>query len=470
MENNTWYNLPKDIKKEIILPLKNIISSDAYKVLDKSSKWYSLPKNLTTAFKTLVEEYNRLNITNYSINSKEFVWYNLPRQIYSLCELSLAIQQLFTSEPILKKIDGVNEGDILCIEETTTMFLEGLNLSSVTSIKINNVEVSTFTIINNNRIEFIPIILAEYPQTNYVCELVAENSVGQSNILTFNVKNDFEVDPITINNIELTEANFCVGDTFQVACNTGLTEFKSSNEDILRITGNNGTVDVIKEGVAYIYADLSYDSGSGAPIECGRSYLKITATPEITINKNIQSITKLEGTDNTFIVNAENVDSYQWQVSEDGLTWSDLTNDSTYNGVNTNSLTISNISTDLNEFVYKCVLNGISPCSNLETFIAQLVVNQEAGETSQPENFNAVVGQFVAFTAGLEGDVQSIQWYVDEGLGLEPLTNDSTYSGVNTDQLFINSASSDMNGLMYSAEVTTTTTTFFTASAVLTVS
>lgn len=38
IENDTWHNLPKNIKEKVILPLKGIISDEVYNKVDKDDK------------------------------------------------------------------------------------------------------------------------------------------------------------------------------------------------------------------------------------------------------------------------------------------------------------------------------------------------------------------------------------------------------------------------------------------------
>ena len=65
----------------------------------------------------------------------------------------------------------------------------------------------------------------------------------------------------------------------------------------------------------------------------------------ITIDKQPQSVTVMEGSDTLFIASAtaKGTISYQWQESRDSTTWNNLTEVSPYSGVTNDTLTISNI-------------------------------------------------------------------------------------------------------------------------------
>ncbi|WPR70271.1 T9SS type B sorting domain-containing protein [Flavobacterium sp. NG2] len=60
---------------------------------------------------------------------------------------------------------------------------------------------------------------------------------------------------------------------------------------------------------------------------------------------------------NSTISIASNGDSYQWQVSTDGLIWNSLTNNTTYSGVTTNILAISNATLSMNGYKYRVFVN-----------------------------------------------------------------------------------------------------------------
>ncbi len=51
---------------------------------------------------------------------------------------------------------------------------------------------------------------------------------------------------------------------------------------------------------------------------------------------------------------------YQWQMSTDSLTFNNLSNDTIYSGVNTNTLALTDISSASTQNRYRCVANGIT--------------------------------------------------------------------------------------------------------------
>jgi hypothetical protein len=91
-----------------------------------------------------------------------------------------------------------------------------------------------------------------------------------------------------------------------------------------------------------------------------------------------------------------NID-YQWQIDDGGF--EDLTNNSTYSGVNTATLSITNPSSSLNGSVYRCIVNGDNS-GNTPSESATLIIN------TFPD---ATIDQNGTSLTASDGD--SYQWY-----------------------------------------------------------
>jgi len=112
---------------------------------------------------------------------------------------------------------------------------------------------------------------------------------------------------------------------------------------------------------------------------CGPSNMNGSVDVIITALTSISSqpinTTVLEGANASFSLLAENVISYQWQLSVDGGTiWTDLTNTIEYNGVTTNTLQISNVPMSMNNYQYLCVVTGL--CNTILSNPAVLNISQ----------------------------------------------------------------------------------------------
>ena len=68
--------------------------------------------------------------------------------------------------------------------------------------------------------------------------------------------------------------------------------------------------------------------------------------------------------------------TYQWQVStNNGTTWTNITNGSPYSGATTRTLTITAPPVSYNGYLYRCVITGAAPCGSVNSNPATLTVN-----------------------------------------------------------------------------------------------
>ncbi|WP_162127566.1 T9SS type B sorting domain-containing protein [Flavobacterium phycosphaerae] len=104
------------------------------------------------------------------------------------------------------------------------------------------------------------------------------------------------------------------------------------------------------------YIDLDSDADNCNDATEG-SINFIIAAP-IIITTQPQNVIACELQSATFTITTNPVNSYQWQLSTDnGATWTTLTNNATYSGVTTVTLTISNVSPTMVGYQYRVFLN-----------------------------------------------------------------------------------------------------------------
>lgn len=109
-------------------------------------------------------------------------------------------------------------------------------------------------------------------------------------------------------------------------------------------------------------------------VASNQSTLTINARP--TITSNPVSVTRCDSTNNvSFKITATGTNlSYQWQLNT-GSGWSNLSNNSTYSGTSTGTLSLSNVYYSMNGYQYRCVVTGV--CTPTATSsVATLTVNQ----------------------------------------------------------------------------------------------
>ncbi len=149
---------------------------------------------------------------------------------------------------------------------------------------------------------------------------------------------------------------------------------------------------------------------------------------------------------------------FRWQVSSNGgSTWTDITNNATYNGAGTQTLSISNAA---NLYNYRYRLRAwTSTCSVIFTNAAILTVEGPVTVNSQPVAVTTCSGKTASFSASVSNGgagTMSYQWRVstDNGLNWSNLSNTGVYSGVNTTTLNISNVAS-LYHYCYQLQITT---------------
>jgi len=145
--------------------------------------------------------------------------------------------------------------------------------------------------------------------------------------------------------------------------------------------------------------------------------------------------------------------TYQWQIStNNGSSFSDLSNNSTYSGVTTKTLNITGATLSMNNYQYRVVVNGQCTPSNYTTNSAILSVNTPAAITTNPTDKQGCVGTSVTFTAAASGTSPSYQWQVSTDGGF----NYTNLAGETNATLTLSSLTMNLNGNRYRAVATVT--------------
>jgi len=174
-----------------------------------------------------------------------------------------------------------------------------------------------------------------------------------------------------------------------------------------------------------------YNDGNGSSAGHVRIY-NLLMPPTVT-SQPVNQINICSGAETKFSVQGENIDTYQWQVSENnGSTWTNVSNNSTYSGTETNELTIlSDI--DINNYQYRCNLlndNGNTP-SNAATLSFETEdpatpiledIKQECSATiTAPTTTDncagTITGTTIDPTEYSEQGTFTITWIFDDGNG-----------------------------------------------------
>lgn len=163
--------------------------------------------------------------------------------------------------------------------------------------------------------------------------------------------------------------------------------------------------------------------------------LTVKQPPTITVQPVDKTICKGETV--TFSVEATGSDlTYQWA----GVTGS---------GMTTPTLTLTNVSANLNGGKIYCTVMGATGCTPVQSAEVTLTVN-DLVINNQPTAVNQFCeGGNTSYTVMAEGSALTYQWQKQVSGSVSDLANDDVYSGVTTNTLMLTSVPFSMNNTAY---------------------
>jgi len=204
-------------------------------------------------------------------------------------------------------------------------------------------------------------------------------------------------------------------------------------------------------------ADLYYCqvlSTCNSAINTNSANITVDLKPVISSNPGNQ--TSCEGTNVSFSVAASNTTSYRWLLNNGSGTFAPITDNATYSGSQTATLTINNIQPSQSYFQYKCQVGGTCP-PELFSYPATLVVNPNPNIQTQPSNTAICQGTSGSFSISTVGSGLNYQWQMStDGTNFSNLSNNATYSGVTSSSLNIANAALALNQNQYRCVVSGT--------------
>lgn len=167
--------------------------------------------------------------------------------------------------------------------------------------------------------------------------------------------------------------------------------------------------------------------------------------------------------------------SYAWFV-DDGVTTTALSDDATYSGALTPTLTITTTDTSLDTYEYYCEVSSTGGAATVVSNSGVLTVNAATVTiTSDPVSDTVSTGDPAAFgvvaSTNETASTLTYSWEEDAGSGFVALTDTGVYSGTSTAALDISDATG-LDGYQYRCVVSTTSAiapTATSAAATLTV-
>lgn len=291
--------------------------------------------------------------------------------------------------------------------------------------------------------------------------------------------NGYRFDPATIITAQPANVSMCVGGSvgFSVTANYTATTYQwQENQGVGYSNITNGgvysganspnlTISATTMGM-YLYQYRCVVSGNGT-VTSNPAILTLNIPPTMTLNP--VNSTVCEGTGTSFTIGASGTNLvYQWQENS-GLGYTNLTNTGIYSGVTTTLLTLSNTTTSMNLYQYRCV---VTSCVGITSTYATLTVNFKPVITSNPVSITRCSGTSGTFSVGATGTGLGYQWQLstDGGSTWNNLLNGAPYSNVTTSTLNLTGITLSMNSYQYRCVATGTCAPAATSTAaVLTV-
>jgi len=181
----------------------------------------------------------------------------------------------------------------------------------------------------------------------------------------------------------------------------------------------------------------------------------ITNNPEPSILNQAIDQSACLGTDASFSFNATGLElTYQWQISTDGgNSFITITNAGQFSQVDTDSLIITGLTTNLNNVLFQCTITGTCG-SPILTEPANLSVQNSPTFTLQPNNVQACLGTAIQFVSSAsDSEIWQWEYSIDGGITFQNVPSANPFSGTNTSILNINTVSPDLQDRIFRVKV-----------------
>ena len=177
-------------------------------------------------------------------------------------------------------------------------------------------------------------------------------------------------------------------------------------------------------------------------------------TGAIAITTNPVNTSACEAGNASFAVTATGASlTYNWQVSTDGgNTWNNVSP-----AVTSATLTLTGVTSGMNNNQYHCVVNGAGACTaaGINSNAATLTINNSIAVTTQPADASACTGNNATFTVAVSGTSPAYNWQVSTDGGN---TWNDVSPAVTSATLTLTGVNAGMNNNKYRCVITGTCT------------
>ena len=169
----------------------------------------------------------------------------------------------------------------------------------------------------------------------------------------------------------------------------------------------------------------------------------ITVYPAVVITTQPTSSTVCAGTNASITVVATGTNvAYQWQMSTNGTSWSNVTDGGVYSGATTATLALTGVTASMTGYQFIALVSDANPCVGLTSSVATLTVSQTATPVITPNPANVCAGGVTALTVNTGAYLASNfnvlpSNFTASGTGVSATLN-TTYYSEGTGSLLLN--------------------------------
>jgi uncharacterized repeat protein (TIGR01451 family) len=226
--------------------------------------------------------------------------------------------------------------------------------------------------------------------------------------------------------------------------------FRFGSDDNTAPTGGGWWVDdivIYTEPAVSIRSNLINGSGVRTSFSDTITRIVLGCTPVSITTQPVNAGSCIGGNTSFNVVAQGTGIVYQWQLNT-GSGFVNLSNDATYGGVTTATLTIGNVTAGMAGYQYRCVLSNT--CTTpINSTAGALSIGTASAITSQPQSVTGCDGGTASFVLGASGTGNTYQWQLNTASGWVNLTNGGLYSGATSATLTVSNITIPLSGYQF---------------------
>jgi gliding motility-associated-like protein len=220
----------------------------------------------------------------------------------------------------------------------------------------------------------------------------------------------------------------------------GIFSFSTKVSDGATINTGNGSIGAGKGGTTY---SIKYVT-TGA---CKDSMVKpVSVLNNPVITQQPQDFPVCATTPAHFEIKANFTNTYQWQISTDGITFTDLTESAPYSGTATNYLAIDPVAISLDKAKFRCIARA-GACESISN--PGTILFGKNITISNPTAPPVCDSTKLTLTANAIGATTYKWQYSTNGISFQTLNDGGSYSNTQTPILTINPVTAQMDGYQF---------------------